>query len=276
MWANRGLSYVIYLVLYYLLGYRKKVVINNLSQSFPNKSKEEIKAIAKAFYKHLASMFGESLKNFSITEKDARKRLTIKNIEVIDKYADKGQSIISIGGHYGNWELFAITVPLLAKHKHAALYHPIKSKFFDRIMRSTRSKFGIEMITSRRLHELLSEKQEKPISVVFAADQWTPNPKKSHWTPFLNRETPFFMGAEKMARKYNLPVVYGEIIKIKPSHYEVTYYDLTDDPSKLKEGEIMDRYAQLLEKTIHTHNPAHWLWSHKRWKMTKEEVFGKD
>ncbi len=262
--------------MYYVFGYRKKVIAGNIYKSFSNKSEKEKKRIVKDFYKHFCDLIVESIKNFTISEKQARKRFVIENPEVMNKYYDQGRSVVNIGGHYGNWELLAVSVDMQLKHKHAGIYKPLSNAFFEGKMRSSRSKFGLVMVPMKQTKEYMFKEHEEPNSFIFGADQWPSKTKTAYWTTFLGRDTPFHFGAEKYAKDGNFPVVYGEIIKVKRGHYKGIYHNITDDPNSLEQGEIIERFKNLLEHTIMNNNHAHWLWSHKRWKRTKEEVFKED
>lgn len=268
-----GISNFMYVMMYYVFGYRKKVIADNIYKSFPEKSETEKKRIVKEFYKHFCDLIIESIKNFTITKKQVLRRFTVKNPEVLDKYYNEGKSVVMIGGHYGSWELYALAISMLVKHQHLGIYKPLSNNFFDGKMRSSREKFGLKMIPMKATRSYFEMEHEKPIAVIFGSDQWPSNAKNSYWTTFLGRETPFLFGAEKYSKEFDYPVIYGEIIKVKRGKYQLILHDITDKPNDLAEGEIIETYVQLLEKTIRERKPEHWLWSHRRWKRTKEEVF---
>jgi KDO2-lipid IV(A) lauroyltransferase len=267
-----GLSNFMYVMMYYVFGYRKKVIVGNIYGSFPDKSDKENKRIVKQFYKHFCDLIVESIKNFSLSEKQARKRMIVENPEVLDKYHEKGQSIIVMGGHYGNWELMAVAVGLLTKHTQVGIYKPLSNPYFENKMQKSRGKYGLVMLPMKQTKTFFDKEHENPISMIFGADQWPSNAIGAYWTNFMNRETPFLYGAEKYAKEYDYPVVYGEIIKLKRGHYKMVFHDITDKPKNTEYGEIIEGFISMLTKTINA-KPEHWLWSHKRWKRTKEEVF---
>jgi KDO2-lipid IV(A) lauroyltransferase len=268
-----GLSNFMYIVMYYLFGYRKKVIEGNIYGSFPNKTDKENKRIVKQFYKHFCDLVVESIKNFTISEKQAHKRMQVSNVEVIDKYHAQGKSVIVMGGHYGNWELMAVAIGLLTKHTQVGIYKPLSNTYFEIKMRESREKYGLVMLPMKQTKTFFDKKHDNPVSMIFGADQWPSNAIGAYWTTFMNRETPFLFGAEKYAKEYDYPVVYGEILKEKRGHYKVVFHDITDKPKDKEYGEIIESFITMLTKTINA-KPENWLWSHKRWKRTKEEVFG--
>lgn len=267
-----AVSTFIFWVLYYLLGYRKSVIKDNIYGSFTSKSKHELDDIVKEFYKHFADLLVEVFKNFTISEKQIRRRVVFENVEVLDNLYDQNKSVIIATSHQGNWEMLAMAIGDLGKHKQLAIYKPLKDEFLDKKMKRTREKLGLEMFPMADTIKYFRKEFATPVSIFFASDQWPSNPKRAHWTRFLNRETPVLLGAEQYAKLFDWPVVYCEMIKKKRGHYSVRFETITETPKELEKGEIMNQYCKKLEETIQE-NPAHWLWSHRRWKRTKEEVF---
>ena len=267
-----AVSTFIYWILYYLLGYRKSVVTENIYSSFPTKSKQELDDIVKGFYKYFADLLVEVFKNFTISEKAIKKRVVFENVEVLNTLHDLNKSVIIATSHQGNWEMLAMAIGDLGKHKQMAIYKPLKNKFFDNKMKETRQKLGLEMFPMSDTIKYFKKSFPSPVSIFFASDQWPSNPKRAHWTKFLERDTPILLGAEQYAKLFDWPVVYCEMIKTKRGHYSVRFETITDTPKEMEKGGIMDDYCEKLEKTIQR-NPTDWLWSHRRWKRTKEEVF---
>lgn len=265
------LSDIMYLLLYRFIGYRKKIVRTNITRSFPERSAEKILQIEKGFYRHLCDLIVESLKTFTISEKESQKRLTVRNPEITDKFFNEGKSIVGVGGHNGNWEIYAVVCARQIKHRVVALYTPLNNKFLDKTLRESRSRFGLNMIpTSSAKEALPKDMSGQPTMVIFGIDQCPRKTQKAYWMNFLNQETGVQFGAEKYARDHNLPVVFGNIHKIKRGYYEVEYQVVCEDPSKLKAGEITERFTHMLEKIIKK-EPQYWLWSHKRWKYRRDE-----
>lgn len=262
------ISSFFYPILYKLLKYRRKIVRENLKKSFPEKSSEELLIVEQNFYKHFCDLLLESFKGFTISKDQSEKKIRINNQELVDKYADNGQNVILIGGHYNNWELTAQRMPLVFKHDLYAIYKPLSNKFFDNKMRKSREKFGLKMIPMKTTKEYFTIDSDRPRAIIFGSDQSPSNAKKALWINFLNQESAFLYGAEKYAKDFNWPVIYVSIDKIKRGYYEVEYKLITDSPNKERYGNIISDFAKLLELDINN-APPYWLWTHKRWKKKK-------
>ena len=269
------ISDLLYLLSYYAIGYRKKVVFTNLRNAFPEKTEKERKKIARKFYQHLADLFIESLKLIHYNSKDVAKRVKVKNAELINTYYSQGKSVIAIVGHYGNWEWlnsFASQIP----HKSLAIYKQVNNPYFNRFMFKIRSTFPTELVPMKEtLRTVLAYYREKTLFCIgLIADQSPVREELDYWTPFLNQDTPVFLGAEKMARKTRSAVVFFAMQKIKRGHYEITIEEICDDPMQTKPFEITEKHVRILEHLIRQ-KPEHWVWSHRRWKFNKEDTMRK-
>ena len=258
------LSDIIFLIMYRVIGYRKEVVFTNLKNSFPNKSKQELKKIMSDFYRHLCDIIMESVKGFTISEKQLRKRLIIKNPEFSNYYADKGQSIIFVGGHYNNWEICAQAFALYSNHKCIGIYKPLSNALINDKIYTSRSKYGMHLISMKQTKKSF-EYGDEPKAIVFGSDQNPANPKRAHWVQFLNQDTGVLFGVERYAKEYDWPVVFVSISKVKRGYYEVEYSLVTDNPNEEPHGKITEDFTKRLEQDI-INQPQYWLWSHKRWK----------
>jgi len=258
------LSDIFFLIMYRVIGYRKEVVFANLRNSFPNKSNQELKKIMSDFYRHLCDIIMESVKGFTISEKQLRKRLIIKNPEFSNYFADKGQSIIFVGGHYNNWEICAQAFALYSKHKCIGIYKPLSNAFINDQIYTSRSKYGMHLISMKQTKKSFEDGDE-PKAIVFGSDQNPANPKRAHWVQFLNQDTGVLFGVERYAKEYDWPVVFVSISKVKRGHYEVEYSLITDSPTEQPHGKITEDFTKRLEQDI-INQPQYWLWSHKRWK----------
>jgi Kdo2-lipid IVA lauroyltransferase/acyltransferase len=258
------LSDGLYVVIYKLVGYRKKVVLQNIANSFPEKTHEEHLQIVSAFFRHFCDLVVESIKVFTISEEQVKERFRFINPEYIDHFFEKGQSVILAGGHYNNWELFAVAIDGAIKHKAVALYKRLNNKFFDEKMRSSRGKYGLNMISTKVVKEEF-EKEDGLRVIIFGVDQSPGNPRTCYWSDFLNQDTGMIFGAEKYAKEYNYPVLYGRINKVKRGYYTFEFSDAIEEPQSTSHGEITKGIHHLLEKDIIA-QPEYWLWSHKRWK----------
>ena len=261
-------SNLLYVFLGRVLKYRKKIIHKNLKNSFPEKSENEIFGIRNNFYKHFCDLIVESFSGFSISRKSIEQKITIKNQDLLNDFAEKGQNIILIGGHYNNWEMTAQRMPLVFKHELFAIYKPIKNKFYDRKMKSSREKFGLNMISMKETKAYFTNETGTPRAIIFGSDQSPSNSKKAYWTKFLNQDSAFLYGAEKYAKSFNWPVIYVSINKIKRGDYLVEYQLITQKPKEESYGEIIKKFAFLLESDI-KNQPEYWLWTHNRWKKEK-------
>ena len=258
------LSDIIFLIMYRVIGYRKEVVFANLRNSFPNKSKQELKKIMSDFYRHLCDIIMESVKGFTISEKQLRKRLIIKNPEFSNYFADKRQSIIFVGGHYNNWEICAQAFAMYSNHKCIGIYKPLSNAFINDKIYTSRSKYGMHLISMKQTKKSFDDGDE-PKAIVFGSDQNPANPKRAHWVQFLNQDTGVLFGVERYAKEYDWPVVFVSIRKAKRGYYEVEYSLVTDNPNEEPHGKITEDFTKRLEQDI-INQPQYWLWSHKRWK----------
>lgn len=264
------LSDGLYILLYKAIGYRKKVVLNNISKSFPQKTALEHNKIASDFYRHFCDVIVESFKTFTITEQEAMQRMKFANPEVLKKYAAEKRSLILAGGHYNNWELFAVAIDSLIDHQAVAIYKQLKNKYLDQKMRSTRGKFGLKMISTKIVKEEFEKERNNLTATIFATDQSPSSAKNAYWTTFLNQESAMIFGPERYAKEYNYPILYGKINKLKRGHYEFSFDIISDAPQETAYGEITKKITLALERDI-VQAPQYWLWTHKRWKKTRPE-----
>ncbi len=237
----------------------------NIRNSFPEKTESEQKEIAKKFFRHFCDITLESLKVFTISQEEVRKRMIFNHVEVANRHYDQNKSIIIAGGHYNNWELFAVGVADAMKHKAVAFYMPLTNQFFDAKMRQTRSKYGLQMVSTKLANEVFEQNKNTLTATIFGVDQSPAHPDKCYWTTFLNQDTGVQFGAEKFAREHDMPVIYGRINKIRRGYYSFDFIEVTDQPRLTAHGEIMEKVTRMLEKDI-MQEPCNWLWSHKRWK----------
>ncbi|MDG0973188.1 MAG: lipid A biosynthesis acyltransferase [Crocinitomicaceae bacterium] len=261
-------SNFIYFLTYRIVGYRKKVVRENLKNSFPELSEKAITEIEKRFFKHFADFLVESAKSLTISNKEIRKRCALINPEVVDAYYKEGRSVIVLCGHYNNWEYYAVGIAQQMRHQTVAAYQPLKNKFFDNVLLKSRQRFGMKMISMREIPRYFAKHVNEPTMSIMVNDQSPGNPRTAYWNTFLNQETGWMKGAEKLAAKYDQAVLFGCIRKKKRGFYEVMFYPISDDVTKNPEGFVLDKHAEYLEMVIREH-PEYWLWSHKRWKHKK-------
>ena len=271
-------SDIYYVVAYYMLRYRRQVVRTNLVNSFPEKELSEIIQIEKKFYRHLCDLFVEMYRLWHMSEKEVRKRCVFTNPELLQKYFDQGRSVVGVLGHYGNWEwLTSYGVWISDEIDFYTLYKTLHDPVADKTMRDIRSRFKAKPIPRQDLlRKIVENKREGRLFLTaFVGDQ-TPNwANLNFWMKFLNQDTPVLLGTEKIARKFNYPVISLRMRKVKRGYYEVDFVDLCAEPQLLEPGELTRMHTRMLEKFIRE-VPELWLWSHKKWKHTRKEADIKD
>lgn len=265
-------SDLFFLLVYYIVGYRKKVVRQNLENSFPKKSKKELRKIERKFYLHLCDSFIEWIYPLHRNAEQMSKYYKFKNPEVINDLFKEGKGVVGVLGHYGNWEYLSLA-PQYINHKVWAIHLPQNNKYFNNLINHLRSKFGVHMMTtSESFRKLLQEANSGETTLTyFLADQSPLKSKIKYWTTFLNQETPVFLGAEQIAKKLDMAVVFFDIQKVKRGHYEVEFKLLAKNPREFPEHAITELHVRALESRI-KEDPAWWLWSHKRWKHKRKDV----
>ncbi len=264
------LSDLLYLLMYHVVGYRKKVVYDNLEKAFPEYDKSEIRRIAKKFFHHLSDLFLESAVFPFYSKSKALKRITYKNPELLNELYSKGKQVMAVLGHYGNWEYLS-TLGLAIDYPVVAIYKPLRNRHFDRMVQKNRKAYGVIPVPMEKIARKLIEyrKNSTPVLTLFLGDQRPQFHQIHYWTKFMGRETPMFLGTEKLARKLDAAVVFLKIRKLKRGRYEVEAELICEGPEDLKPFEITDRHVRILENLIRE-EPAYWLWSHRRWKHSYE------
>jgi len=269
------LSDILYFFVYKVASYRLKVVRNNLEASFPEKTAKERRNIERRFYHHFCDYFVETLKLLHISDKEMQKRMKFENVDQVKDLMKDGNSVLMYLGHYCNWE-WVPSINLMFKEEGKILgeiYKPLRSKAMDDIFLKIRSRFGSLGIPKNDTLRVIVKlrKEKKQILIGFMADQ-TPSVRNIHyWTNFLNQDTPVFTGVERIAKQTGFAVVYLDMEKIKRGYYKSTVRLISEHSQSEPEFKITETYIQAMEKTI-LRDPAYWLWTHKRWKRTREEV----
>lgn len=261
-------SNLIYFITFYVLGYRKKVVYNNLTNAFPEKSPAEIEETARAFYKRFADFIVEALKGITISAEALNSRVKFTNKEVLEPFRQTNQSVVVLASHHFNWEWGLLAGCLQLPFPVDAVYQKLSNKAFNDLMLSTRGRFGGNPIEKdNALREIIRQKHRlKALGIV--ADQSPTKEAPKHWTSFLNQDTAFYVGAQQIARVAKYPAFYMKIIYIKRGRYEVELINIGLPPYEKNSFEVIENYARETEKAIHQ-DPAGWLWSHRRWKLEK-------
>jgi len=264
-WLIFVISKFSYFLLFVVFSYRKKVVYQNLKNSFPNKSEVEIHEDAKRFYNHFCEVFLESVKLLTISQKQIKQRYSFKNTGLLEKFYSEGKSIILYSAHFGNWEWMA-SLQLHTKFQMYSFYQKQSNKYFNDFMIQIRERFGNICIESQAgFKVLLKNSKDKNLTITYVIGDQSPMSNSSmHWTNFLNQDTAFLVGADRMAKKCNQQLIYPYVTQSKKGYYDIEF-KVIDMESEIEPKEI---YANLLEKNI-KQQPELWLWSHRRWKRKR-------
>lgn len=257
-------SNLIFFVLFHLIKYRKKVILFNISRSFPNDSKKVIQQKTKDFYWFLSNLVIESISNLSLSEKELRKRMTFSNPELIQNLYSNNKNVIILSSHFNNWEFLISAQNLISDHQAIGIGMPLTNSYLNKKINARRERFGLKVVDSKNYKSEI-EKEQNPISVLIVGDQAPSNSENSFWAPFLNRTTPFYFGGEIMANQLDSTVVYASIKHVKRGHYNVEFKLISENPISEKYGYITQSYIKCLEDDIKL-DASKWLWSHKRWK----------
>lgn len=261
----------IYLIVYYLIGYRKQTVRENLKLAFPNLSDSERLAIEKKSYRHLCDMFLEMAKTLTISEKEIKKRFRFTNLEVYQDLEKENKSIAMMLAHYASYE-WVISMNYFTRFKGYAIYKRIANPHFDKLVRDIRSKFKAYLITTKDTIPTIQSNEKNHVLGVygFASDQSPKASKAYHWADFMNIKTPVHTGAEMLAKKFDMNVIFLKVKKVKRGYYEASFEVLSKDVAKVPNYELTDHFLRLVEQQIHE-APEYYLWTHKRWKHKAAE-----
>lgn len=267
------LAYPIYITLTYIIKYRKRITIENLTFSFPNKTHAEILTLYKLYNRHLSHIIVEMLKMLTISKKNLDKRYYCKNPEIVNSYFEQKKSIILLSAHYNNWEWMILQLDSMFKHHGVGVGKANSNKKFEYLINKARTRYGTEVVFADHVRELFEKHntEQTPAAYMMLSDQSPNNLKKSYITNFLNQESCMIFGGEYFAKKYDLPVFYYQVVQDKPGYYHIELELITKNPNTTRHGEITEKYSQLLEKTIRQ-KPEFWLWSHRRWKNRNQKL----
>jgi len=252
--------------MYHVFRYRKQTVQDNLRLVFPEKSDLEIKIITKKFFHHFCDMILESIKSMNISLESMKARYTFKNLDIIKDFEKQNKSIVLMCAHYGSWEWIFI-LQTYTSHRGYGIYKRLQNKYFDRLIKSIRARYNSYLITTKETFSVLEEAKKNGILSMngFASDQSPKKDKAYHWNNFMGIKVPVHTGAEMLAKKLDMPVVFFAVERKKRGYYEATFQTLAETPTDFKDYEITDKFLKLVEKQIHE-APEYYLWTHKRWK----------
>lgn len=248
--------------------YRRDVIVGNLRNSFPEKSEKEIDRLANEYYRYLCDLILETLKTLTMTAKEAKERCEYEMPDWLKKFHEEGKSIIIVMGHYGNWEWGGPGFSLHTPYQLVVVYRPLSNPYFERMMTGMRTKFNTRIVPVANVLRDMVATRKQVAATAFIADQ-TASPESAYWTTFLNQETAVFTGPEKIAKKFDYPVVHVHIERVKRGYYRIHTELLFEKPSLAEENQILETFTRRLEKEIQD-APPYWLWSHKRWKHKRQ------
>ena len=272
------LSDILYLLVYHLIGYRRKVVRGNLAACFPDKSNAERHSIERRYYRFLADLLVEGVYNVMFaTPPFLKSHYRMVNRQMVDRCYERGQSVILLSAHLGNWEYMVSSLNMQMLHHGIGVGKPLDDKSVASYITRRRTRYGTQVVdqTDVRQHVAFYDHYHVPCALMMLGDQSPSNPHRSYWTTFLGRDTAFLYGAENFARKYNYPVFYYSVRRTARGHYEVHFEPLCEHPQEVPQYTIVESYARRLEADI-MERPEEWLWSHRRWKLTREGRILKD
>lgn len=260
------LSDFVFFIVYHLIGYRKKVVRENLALTLPHLTTTERKVIERKFYQHMCDMFLEMIKTMSISAEEMEKRFVVTNMELFNEYSNKGKSVVLVASHYASWE-WLLTINKRIAFRGIGVYKKIANPYFDKLVRKIRSKYDAELVQTKKTIPLMAQNQRDGILSLYglASDQSPKLDRIFHSMKFMGIEVPVHTGAEMLAKKYDLSVIFIKVKKVKRGFYEATIIPIADDPKQYPNFDITELYLKEVEKQI-LEAPEYYLWTHKRWK----------
>lgn len=263
-------SAILFPTVYHLLRYRRKVTESNLAHAYPELGAQRRREVEKQYYRHLCDLLVEGIHNLYASPKAIMRRYRFVNRQVVNDYYEQGRSVILLSSHYNNWEYMITSLNFQLKHVGIGVGKPLDDKCMATFITRRRSRFGTEIVDQTNVRQTIAyyEQHHVPAAYMMLADQSPSNEHKSYWTTFMHQETPFLYGPEYFARKYNLPVIYYDVAKVRRGHYEVRFSVLCGNPSEVPQYAITAEYVRRLKETI-DREPQYWLWSHRRWKRRR-------
>ena len=260
-----GFSDVVFFLVYRVIGYRKKVVRNNLNLVFPEKSDTERRKIETDFFRHMCDMFLEMVKTMNLSKDEVKKRYVVDNIEIL-REIEKEKSVLIVCSHYANWE-WNVSINNYVDAKGYAVYQKVGNPYFDKWIREVRARWNTTLITSQDTVKTVVRNKRDGVKGIFGmvSDQSPQFHRAQYWTEFMGIKVPVINGAETMARKMDLAVLFLKVSKVKRGYYKAELIPITTEGSQTEKNEITDRFLRLTERQIYE-KPEHYLWTHKRWK----------
>lgn len=266
------LSDILFLLAYHVVRYRRKVTRNNLAKAYPTLNSDQRRQLEKKYYKHICDLIIEGIHNLYAKPQNIMKHYCFVNRQVVNHYYEQGQSVVLMSSHYNNWEYMITSLNFQLMHHGVGVGKPLQDKAVASYITKRRGRFGTEIVDQTNVRQTMEyyHQHRVPVAYMMLSDQSPNDVHKSFWTTFMNQETPFLYGAEYFARKYDMPVIYYEVTKVRRGYYEVRFSPLCDKPTLVPQYTIISRYIAMLKETIDK-KPEFWLWSHRRWKRSRPE-----
>ena len=266
------LSDILFLLAYHVVRYRRSITRGNLAHAYPELTDTQRNQLEKAYYRHICDLLVEGIHNLYARPQTIMKHYRFTNREVINRYYEKGQSVILMSSHYNNWEYMITSLNFQVMHHGVGVGKPLQHKSVASYITRRRGRFGTEIVDQTNVRQTMEyyHQHQVPVAYMMLSDQSPSNEHKSFWTLFMHQETPFLYGAEYFARKYNMPVLYYDVKKVSRGDYEIHFTPLCEKPDEVPQYTIISRYIGMLKSTIDK-KPEYWLWSHKRWKRIRPE-----
>lgn len=271
-WLLYIIADILFVLLYHVTGYRRKVVQENLRNAFPEKSDAERAEIERKYYHHLSDLIVEIIKSITISQKQLARRMAPVNHELLERYLAEGRSVIGAAGHFCNWEWTGQSFCLLTDKGRIIVYKNLTNKVFDKFFTDVRARFGGTLVEMKQAMRKMISMKKGQFLCVLASDQTPVRGDATYFTQFLNQPTAVFLGVEKLAKLLDTPVVFCDIRRVKRGYYTYTFVPLYEHPKETAEYEITNAHVKFLENVIRE-EPQYWLWSHRRWKFKPEDAY---
>lgn len=263
-----------FVLVYYIVGYRRRVVRENIKTTLPYLSENQAKEVEKKSYQHLCDMFLEMIKTLSISTSEIEKRFVFTNLDTYKTLEQENKSIALMCAHYASYE-WVISMNRHVQFKGYAIYKKINNQYFDNLVKKIRQRFDANLIHIHETAKVIKANEDKNIKGVygFASDQSPQLRKKNHWDKFMGIEVPIYTGAEQLAKHFDMNVIYLQVVKVKRGYYQATFKVLTKDVTNIKNYDLMRMYLDKVEAQIQQ-QPEYYLWTHRRWKHKnkKEQI----
>lgn len=271
-WLLNALSDFVFFILYRIFKYRIQIVRDNLFRAFPQKSNEERLKIEKAYYKHLADLFLETIKGLNLNTTSLKQFVQLENKELLDSFYNSKQSALIVLSHCGNWEWSCLAASQYTSMPFYVVYKPLSNPGFNAFMYRLRSKTGSKPVSMNETLRLVSNNERLPYFLAMVGDQNPGNINQVYWDQFLNQETAFLNGPAKISEKFKMPVIYLKSRKIRRHHYVLTPELIVDfkENQRFDSQQIMAKIVKSVENEI-LNQPEIWLWSHRRWKHQRNK-----